>query len=79
MPGELEAAALVDGSTIAGAFFRIVLPLVRAGLVTVGAFSFLFAWGEFVFALSLNINEDVQPITVALNKLIGQYGTNGGR
>jgi multiple sugar transport system permease protein len=78
VPGELEAAALVDGSTIAGAFFRIVLPLVRAGLVPVGAFSFLFAWGEFVFALSLNINEDVQPITVALNKLIGQYGTQWG-
>ena len=52
-----------------------MLPLVRVGLVTVGAFSFLFAWGEFVFALSLNVDESVQPVTVALNKLIGQYGT----
>lgn len=72
---ELEAAALVDGSTQLGAFWRIVLPLVRPGLVTVAAFAFLFAWGEFVFALSLNINESVQPVTVALNKTIGQYGT----
>ena len=72
---ELEAAALVDGSTQLGAFWRIVLPLVRPGLVTVAAFAFLFAWGEFVFALSLNNDEDVQPVTVALNKTIGQYGT----
>lgn len=75
IPRELEAAALVDGSTQFGAFARIVLPLVRPGLVTVAAFSFLFAWGEFIFALSLNVSEDVQPITVALNKTIGQYGT----
>lgn len=75
IPRELEAAAMVDGSTQFGAFARIVLPLARPGLVTVAAFSFLFAWGEFIFALSLNVNEDVQPITVALNKTIGQYGT----
>jgi len=33
------------------------------------------AWGEFIFALSLNLNEKIQPITVALNKFNGQYGT----
>lgn len=58
-----------------GAFARIVLPLARTGLITVGALAFLLAWGEFVFALTLNVNENVQPITVALNKMIGQYGT----
>jgi multiple sugar transport system permease protein len=75
IPRELESAAMVDGSTTFGAFFRIVLPLVQPGLLAVGAFSFLFAWGEFLFAISLNTNEDVQPITVALNRFIGQYGT----
>jgi multiple sugar transport system permease protein len=75
VPGDLEAAALVDGATRWGAFFRITLPLVRPGLVTVAAFAFLLAWGEFVFALSLTTSEDVQPVTVALNKMIGQYGT----
>ncbi len=75
VPRDLEAAALVDGATRWGSFFRITLPLVRPGLVTVAAFSFLFAWGEFVFALSLTTSEDFQPVTVALNRLIGQYGT----
>ena len=75
VPRELEAAAMVDGATMFGAFARIVLPLARTGLITVGALAFLLAWGEFVFALTLNVNENVQPITVALNKMIGQYGT----
>jgi multiple sugar transport system permease protein len=75
VPRELEAAAMVDGSTRFGAFFRIVLPLIRPGLITVAALSFLIAWGEFIFALSLNINERIQPLTVAVNTFVGQYGT----
>jgi multiple sugar transport system permease protein len=73
VPEELEAAAKVDGCTQFGVLWRIVLPYVRPGLITVAAFAFLIAWGEFVFALSLNTNGN-QPITVALNKFIGQYG-----
>jgi multiple sugar transport system permease protein len=75
VPRELESASMVDGSTQFGSYFRIVLPLIRPGLVTVAAFSFLIAWGEFIFALSLNLNDKIQPITVATNKFIGQYGT----
>jgi multiple sugar transport system permease protein len=75
VPAELEAAAKIDGCTQWSAFWRVVLPLVRPGLVTVAAFAFLMAWGEFLFALTLTTNEDVQPVTVALNKFLGQYGT----
>jgi multiple sugar transport system permease protein len=75
VPAELEAAAKIDGCTQWTAFWRVILPLVQPGLVTVAAFAFLMAWGEFLFALALNTNENVQPVTVALNKFIGQYGT----
>ena len=75
VPQDLEAASMLDGSSQFGAFLRIVLPLVRPGVVTVAAFAFLMAWGEFIFALSLNLNESMQPITVALNSFAGQYGT----
>jgi multiple sugar transport system permease protein len=75
VPAELEAAAKIDGCTQWSAFWWVVLPLVRPGLVTVAAFAFLMAWGEFLFALALTTNEDVQPVTVALNKFMGQYGT----
>jgi multiple sugar transport system permease protein len=74
VPGELEAAAKVDGCTQLGVLWRIVLPYVRPGLITVAALAFLIAWGEFVFALSLNTKTN-QPVTVALNNFIGQYDT----
>jgi multiple sugar transport system permease protein len=56
-------------------FFRVIVPLLQPGLITVGAFSFLFTWGEFPFGLALTTNEAIRPITVAMNNMIGQYGT----
>jgi multiple sugar transport system permease protein len=78
IPRELEEAASVDGANRFQAFWRIVLPLVRPGLVTVGVFAFVMAWGEFIFGLTLTTGGDLQPVTVALNSFIGQYGTQWG-
>jgi multiple sugar transport system permease protein len=75
IPRELEMAALVDGCRPLGAFTRVVLPVSRSGIVTVAALSFLLAWGEFLFALSLTTSEDVQPLTVALATFSSSTGT----
>jgi multiple sugar transport system permease protein len=78
IPKELEEAAAVDGANRFQAFFRIVLPLVRPGLVTVAVFAFVMAWGEFVFGLTLTTEREMQPVTVTLNSFIGLYGTQWG-
>jgi multiple sugar transport system permease protein len=75
IPVDLEAAALVDGCRPLGAFVRVVLPISRAGVVTVAALSFLLAWGEFLFALSLTTTNDIQPLTVALATFSSSTGT----
>lgn len=75
VPRDLEDAAMVEGCTRFGAFWRVVLPVVTPGLITAGVIAFLMAWGEFVFGLTLVTNEQLQPVTVALNELQGQYGT----
>ena len=75
IPAELVDAARVDGCTQLSAFRRIVLPLARPGLVTVGALTFVAAWGEFVFGLTLATTDDMHPVTVALNQFTGQFGT----
>jgi multiple sugar transport system permease protein len=75
VPADLEAAGKVDGCTQFGVLWRIVIPSIRPGLITVAAFAFLIAWGEFVFAVTLNTRGN-QPVTVALNKFTGQYGTH---
>jgi multiple sugar transport system permease protein len=50
IPRELEEAALVDGASPPGTFFRVVLPLVTPGLISAGMLAFIFCWNEFLFA-----------------------------
>jgi multiple sugar transport system permease protein len=75
IPRDLEFAALVDGCRPLGAFLRVVLPVSRPGVVTVAALSFLLAWGEFLFAVSLTTENDIQPLTVALASFSTSTGT----
>ena len=60
IPRELDEAAMVDGCTRWGAFFRVVLPLTVPGLITTGVYCWIQAWNEFVIAntmLSSNSNQ----------------------
>jgi multiple sugar transport system permease protein len=72
-PRELEEAALVDGATPLGGFFRVVLPLSAPGLFAAGVLGFLLSWNEFLFALLLS-GRDTQTVPVALSTLITQRG-----
>lgn len=74
-PYEVEEAARIDGLGAIGTIVRIVIPTIRPGIIMIGSFAFLMAWGEFTFALTLTTEQTIQPLTVALNRIIGQYGT----
>src|SRR5208282_3737214 len=52
VPRELEEAAAIDGAGPVRVFWRILLPLTAPGLVATSVFAFIFAWNEFVFALT---------------------------
>ena len=66
LPKDLDDAALIDGCSFVGAFFRIALPLVAPGLVAVFVLSFIFSWNEFIFVLVLGFNKSITiPITIA--------------
>jgi len=71
IPKDLEEAAMVDGSTRLGAFFRILLPLVAPGLVATSVFAFITSWNEFIFANTLLSKSSKQTITVWLSYLYG--------
>ncbi|GAA1176907.1 MULTISPECIES: carbohydrate ABC transporter permease [Nesterenkonia] len=51
VPVDLEEAAMIDGCTKVGAFFRVTFPLLGPGLVATGVFGFLVSWNEFTLAL----------------------------
>ena len=71
LPRTLVEAALCDGAGHWGAFFRIILPLSRNALITSGLFCFLFAWSDFIFALTMGTKPKVVPITLGIYKFIG--------
>jgi multiple sugar transport system permease protein len=68
LPIEIEEAALVDGTSRFGAFFRIALPLALPGLVVAFLFAFVFAWNEFLLALTLTLDRaKTLPLQLAGN------------
>lgn len=75
IPTTLDEAAMIDGCNKISAFLRVILPLVKHGLLTVGTFAFLWGWGDFLFALTLTSDETIRPLTMGLYKFIGEYGT----
>ncbi|SDE45751.1 multiple sugar transport system permease protein [Actinobaculum suis] len=74
-PVEVEEAAKLDGLSTLQTIVRIIIPTIRPGVIMISSFAFLMAWGEFTFALTLTTDASIQPLTVALNRVIGQYGT----
>ena len=75
LPIELEEAALIDGCSPGSALRRVLLPGVVPGMVTVGLFSFLSAWNEFVAPLIFLTDGDKFTLPVALFNL--QSGSLG--
>ena len=73
VPYELVQAAFVDGAGEWGAFVRVILPIVVPAVVTAGLFAFLFAWGDFIYALTLMTTNDIQPVSLSIYAYIGQY------
>lgn len=65
IPIELEEAAYIDGCSRFGILVKIVLPLVRTGIITVSILSFIFSWNHFLFALVLTTTKSVTlPVIV---------------
>ena len=70
IPEELEEAALIDGATRFGAFYRIVLPLSAPGLLAAGLYAFTQAWNEFLYALVFITDGKLRTLPVGLASFI---------
>ncbi len=74
VPAEVVEAAKMDGCDELTSFLRVALPISMPGVITVAVISFLGAWGEFVFGLSLATSESIQPITIVLAEITNEFG-----
>lgn len=80
LPTELEEAAMMDGASHYGVFFRIMLPLAKPGLMSVAIITVLNIWNEYVFALVL-VNDPAKytiPVAIAVMQGEMQYRTEWG-
>jgi multiple sugar transport system permease protein len=72
IPREMDEAALVDGCNSFSALWRVLLPAVKPGLITVGLFAFLTAWNDFIAPLILINDTNRMTLPLAVANLRGQ-------
>ena len=73
VPDALVESAMLDGHTHFGAFVKIVLPLVKPGLLASAIFTIIITWNELLFAIILSLNQDAMTIPVGLAAFITKY------
>ncbi|WP_308291497.1 carbohydrate ABC transporter permease [Microbacterium sp. G2-8] len=79
VPVEIEEAAYLDGATWGRMFRSVLLPLVMPGLVATSIFSFITAWNEFVFAMTLLGGETSQyTVAIGLRQFFGEHSNEWG-
>ena len=70
VPADLEEAAMIDGCSRTGAFWRITFPLLAPGLVATGVFAFIQAWNEFNYALIVMTRPESQTLPIWLRSFV---------
>lgn len=79
IPKELDDSARVDGCNVFTAFWKIMLPIAYPGVVVVAIFSFLFAWGDLIYANTFMNQYALMPMTAGIYNFVGQYGVSWNR
>lgn len=73
IPTEIEEAAIIDGCTPLEALRKVIAPLAAPGVFTCAILVFIYAWNEFLFALTLNTRDTMRTITVGITMFPGLY------
>lgn len=71
LPPSVIEAARVDGAGHWRSFLSIVVPVSRNSVITAGLFTFLFAWSDFLFALTLTTVPQIRPVTLGIYEYLG--------
>jgi len=71
---DLEEAALIDGCSRLGAFYRIILPLTQPGMAAVGILVFVYVWNDFLIAYVLTISDEMRLIQSGLYLYVTAFG-----
>ena len=78
IPRELDESACIDGCNVWGIFFRVIVPLMKPAVATVGIYTFLQCWNELMFANIFISKTALKTLPVGVQALSGQYTTEWG-
>lgn len=82
IPDELEEAAMIDGATRIGFFWRIMLPLAKPGLITVGILAFVASWNGYLLPLLVistgSLPQELWPLPLGVTQFSSQYSQDTG-
>ena len=73
LPRELDEAAKVDGTSSFGALWKVLVPISVPGIVSVGIYTFMIAWNEYLFALTLTRTNNMRTVPIGIQLLMGQH------
>jgi raffinose/stachyose/melibiose transport system permease protein len=82
IPDELEEAAMIDGASRIGFFWRILLPLAKPGLITVGILAFVASWNGYLLPLLVistgSLPQELWPLPLGVTQFSTQYSQDTG-
>lgn len=78
IPIDLDEAALIDGASISGVLWKVIIPLAKPGIAITALLCWLFAWNNYIFAFVLTSN-NARTITTGLAEFVTVMGTNWGQ
>ncbi len=73
LPKELDEAVLIDGGSRFMALWRVLVPSCLPGLVSVGLYTFIQCWNEYLYALTLTKTNATRTVPIGIASLMGQY------
>ncbi len=71
---ELDEAVMIDGGSRWKALWSVLVPISLPGMVSVGMYTFMQAWNEYLFALALTQTMEMRTVPIGINLLMGQHG-----
>ena len=73
IPKELDEAIKIDGGGTFRTLWQVLVPVATPGIVSVGTYTFMVAWNEYLFALALTKNGDMRTVPVGIQLLMGEH------
>src|SRR5690625_4824398 len=74
LPFEMSEAAAIDGAGEWQTFFRVMLPMARPGMASVGIFNFLGLWNQYLIPIAINTDQDNYVLSQRMASFVSQAG-----